>query len=94
MQGTTIRPCDNVGTFAWLDPNRGPNDRYVFVCDRALSDFPPQTVSLFLIHESLHVAGQLEDQTTSNGPGNPPTSGQITDIVDEACDSPTMLPVD
>jgi hypothetical protein len=44
-----------------------------------------------LIHEWLHRAGQLEDLTSTAGPGDPPTSDQIQAMVEEACNDPQVI---
>ncbi len=44
-----------------------------------------------MIHELLHVAGQMENLTVTVGPGDPPTTAQIQQIVEEACANPYEL---
>lgn len=56
----------------------------VYVCS-SFENLPTGHAAAFVIHEALHVAGQAEDKTTSVGPADAPTSGQIQQRVQEAC---------
>lgn len=76
-------PCNSSSTSVWTTCcNHSP---YVFVCNR-FGNLPVSGREAMAIHETLHVAGQGEDGSSSAGPGDSPTSGQITDFVEEACD--------
>jgi hypothetical protein len=66
---------------------------YVYICD-AFDNRTTTEAALLLIHELLHVAGQKEDTTTSAGPGDPPTTNQLNDVVRAACLNPTVIPLD
>lgn len=76
-------PC-NGGRVAWtLCCNHDP---YVFICDSQFNALPPNERMYYLIHEAMHVAGQLENETgTVTGPSDPPNSGQIQGEVKKAC---------
>lgn len=75
-------PCNNPGISAWTTCcNHDPD---VLVCDR-FENLSTGDGAAILIHEVMHVAGQPEDTTTSAGPGDPPTTQDITASVKEAC---------
>lgn len=81
-------PCDRSGVSAWT--TCCSHSPVIYICD----EFASRSVSVAtttIIHELLHVAGQLEDGTSGAGPGNPPTSSQINDAVNAACASPTPV---
>lgn len=83
--GVNRTPCQEANApIAFV---RSVNDRYVFLCDTFFG-FAPSSASLLLIHELLHVAGQLEDLNGAAGPNNPPSSDAIQDEVENACTSP------
>jgi len=86
--GTVPGSICGPSTFAWVQGSTG--SPVIFLCD-GFFQFAPPTSSFFLIHELLHVAGQMEDTTPSAGPGDPPTTNQIQVIVEEACDEPSVL---
>lgn len=75
-------PCDQPGTALWT--TCCSHSPYVFVCD-SFKSLPSSTQTAIVIHEAMHVAGQLEDQDSTTGPGDPPNSTQITDQVKAAC---------
>ena len=77
--GTT--PC-NEGAAAWTTCCSGA--RYVFVCNNFFS-MTSSMQSTILIHEAMHVAGQREDKSNTAGPGDPPTTSEITSAVQSAC---------
>ena len=59
--------------------------KYVYICG---SNFSSQTAShqaMILIHEVMHVAGQLENKTGNQGDTTPPSPGQIDQAVKDAC---------
>lgn len=62
----------------------------VFLCN-SFANLSNSDAGLRLIHELLHVAGQIEDGSSTSGPGDPPTSGQINDIVRDACRDPQVV---
>lgn len=64
---------------------------YVYLCD-SFADYSHTDGGIRLIHELLHVAGQREDTSTTTGPGNPPTTNQLNDLVREACLNPEVIP--
>lgn len=78
--GTT--PCDSASIALWT--TCCSHDPDVLVCDRFVNSSFDEQVAL-IIHEALHVAGQPEDQTTTAGPGDDPTSSDIQATVREAC---------
>lgn len=89
--GQPAFPCTNgSGTIAFVDPNRGPHDRYIFLC-APFFDFGAADAAEFLIHEMLHVAGQGENGTVTAGPGDPPNSNSITEAVSDACGAPAQI---
>lgn len=61
------------------------HDRYVFICPSKFDGLSSSQRQAILIHEVMHVAGQMEDGTTSVGPGDHPTSPNITAEVEAAC---------
>lgn len=63
---------------------------YIYLCD-SFSNLNQTEGGLLLIHELLHVAGQMEDTTTTTGPGNPPTTNQLNDLVRAACLNPQVV---
>lgn len=60
------------------------NSPYVFVCNRFQSQTSSRQTAV-IVHETMHVAGQREDQNPSTGPGDPPNTDQITATVEAAC---------
>lgn len=60
------------------------HDPVIFICDKFNNLNTNQRANI-LIHEALHVGGQREDTDGAVGPGNPPNTGQISEIVAEAC---------
>jgi hypothetical protein len=76
-------PC-NASVAAWTTCcNHSP---YVFICDSKFNGLPASEQPYYLIHEAMHVAGQLENGTgTVTGPSDPPNSEQITALVKKAC---------
>lgn len=76
------QPCLRPNTYAWTECcDHSP---FIFLCD-AWATQSTNDASLSIIHELLHVAGQTEDTTSSAGPGNPPTSEEIDQVVRLAC---------
>lgn len=75
-------------TFAWVNGSLG--SRVIFICPSFFNIAPPDS-SYMLIHELLHVAGQMENLSVTVGPGDPPTTAQIQQIVEEACANPYEL---
>ena len=82
------KPCDNSSVGAWT--TCCDHDRVVYLCG-SFAGASTSYASTLLIHEALHVAGQMEDSSTTTGPGNPPTTNQLTKSVEAACDNPTPL---
>lgn len=64
---------------------------YIYLCSEFF-EMDATEASETLIHELLHVFGQREDNTTDTGPGNPPTTHQLNDVVRAACRNPTVIP--
>lgn len=56
---------------------------YVMICDRFM-DLSENDRTAILLHEALHVGGQLEG-LGGTGPGQAPTSEEITDRIKQAC---------
>jgi len=87
--GTGVRdaagntPC-NGGVAAWT--TCCTHSPYVFICDSKFNSLPASERAYYLIHEAMHVGGQLENGTgTVTGPADPPNSEQITAEVKKAC---------
>lgn len=81
-------PCSRPGVYAFSKSaaTLGAHRPYVYLCDRFTeSGRTSQSSAETLIHEALHVAGQLEDDDGSIGPGDPPNSTNINDAVKAAC---------
>lgn len=75
-------PCSSPTMSAWTTCcNHDPD---VLVCDK-FKNLSASDAAAILIHEVLHVAGQPEDTTPTSGPGNAPTTNDITASVTEAC---------
>lgn len=75
-------PCDNPAVSIWTTCcNHDPD---IFVCASFEGLSATMQIAL-LIHETMHVAGQTEDQTPTSGPGDAPTTSDITSTVREAC---------
>lgn len=76
-------PC-NGGVSAWT--TCCTHTKYVFICDSRFNNLPAAERAYYLIHEAMHVGGQLENGTgTVTGPSDPPNSDQITAEVKKAC---------
>lgn len=73
------------GAAAWTTCCR--HDPVVFICPTKFNGASLDVRVKYLIHETLHVAGQREDQNGSVGPGDPPNSSQINADVDAACNN-------
>lgn len=65
---------------------------YVYLCD-SFANLTSTDAGIRVIHELLHIAGQREDETSSTGPGDPPTSNQLNDLVRVACVNPQVIPL-
>lgn len=63
---------------------------YVYLCD-SFAGLSQSDAGIRLLHELLHVAGQKEDSTPTTGPGDPPTTNQLNDLVREACLNPQVI---
>jgi len=92
INGSWVQPC-SIGAFLFVD--RGLDvgttyTRYVFVCN-GFNQFAGSTAEAMLIHEWLHIATQTEDFTPTVGPGDPPTSDIIQQMVEDACDDPQRI---
>lgn len=74
-------PCAS-GAAAWTECCN--YQKYVFICD-AFKNMSASTQQAILIHEAMHVAGQLEDGSSTSGPGDPPNTSEITSTVRAAC---------
>jgi hypothetical protein len=61
------------------------HDPVIFICPAKFNTSSPSDRIKYLIHETMHVAGQQEDKNGTVGPGDPPNSSQINDAVDTAC---------
>jgi hypothetical protein len=57
---------------------------YVFICPQ-FANLTSEQQTATLIHEAMHVAGQREDTNTTVGAGDPPSSANITNVVNRAC---------
>jgi hypothetical protein len=57
----------------------------VFLCSAKFVALKPDERARKVLHEALHVAGQPEDTDGSVGPGDPPNTTQIDEIVRQAC---------
>jgi hypothetical protein len=74
-------PCSQ-GVSAWT--TCCAHDPDVMVCD-SFKNLSTSAAAVIVIHETMHVAGQPEDKTSSVGPNDPPTTSQITARIKEAC---------
>lgn len=84
-----VKPCKvSSARAAWT--TCCSHDPVVYLCDGFYS-LGSSSAAIVLIHELLHVAGQLEDGTTTTGPGNPPTTNQIQSTVTQACTNPEVV---
>jgi hypothetical protein len=86
--GTGVKNENNVdvcatGMSAWTKCCQ--HDPVVFVCSAKFLTLSPDERARKVLHEALHVAGQFEDTNGSVGPGDPPNTTQIDDIVRNAC---------
>lgn len=77
-----VKRCSLPGVQAWT--NCCDHNPYVFVCKR-FGDLNANDAAMFMIHETLHVAGQHEDTDGATGPGESPNTNQISAAVREAC---------
>lgn len=95
VNGQLVDGCSALSgtTYAFVDPNRGPNDRYIFLCPSFFGIAPPDN-ALMMIHEVLHITGQTENRTSSAGPGDPPSSAGIQAAVEAACEAPRTMPTE
>ena len=64
----------------------GIHEPIIYLCD-SFAALRNGTAALHLIHELLHAFGQIEDGTTTVGPGDFPTTGQINGVVLDACNN-------
>lgn len=81
--GKNVDVCATGTVSAWTKCCE--HDPVVFICPSKFGELPPDETVIKLIHEAMHVAGQLEDKNGSVGPGDPPNTGQIDDVVRKAC---------
>jgi hypothetical protein len=79
--GGTV-PCSSGGTAMWTTCCQ--HDPDILVCS-SFANLGVNDAAAIMIHEVLHVAGQPEDTTPTAGPGDPPTTGEITSRVKDAC---------
>lgn len=79
-QGDT--PCSQSGIAAWT--TCCDHDPDILVCD-SFKNLSTSAAAAIVVHETMHVAGQPEDTTSSVGPDDPPTTSQITARIKEAC---------
>lgn len=88
--GTGVKDANNYevcsSADAWtMIPSNGQHARVVFICPGNFNVGDKNRRAVVLIHEALHVAGQVEDKTGTVGPEDPPTTAQITANVKAAC---------
>ncbi|HEX7830041.1 MAG TPA: hypothetical protein VF787_10300 [Thermoanaerobaculia bacterium] len=86
--GTGVKDKDNrdrcaEGAAAWT--TCCSHDPVIFICPAKFNSASFDDRIKYLIHETLHVAGQMEDLDGTIGPDDPPNSGQINADVDAAC---------
>ncbi len=80
-QGT---PTCNAGYMAWT--TSGTHSPSVRVCPTFFnSNISVNQRATTIIHEALHVAGQLENTNSQAGPGDPPNPSQIDQAIKDAC---------
>lgn len=77
------RPCKE-GIGAWV-PSYREHSPYVMLCS-GFRHLETLDAARLLVHEALHVAGQAEDRNGTVGPGDPPSSAKIDELVQRACD--------
>jgi len=75
-------PCNSGGTAMWT--TCCAHDPDVMVCS-SYKNLGVNDAAAIMIHEVLHVAGQPEDATPGIGPGDFPTTNEITQRVKDAC---------
>lgn len=80
-------PC-NADTRAWT--TSGFHDPVVYLCD-SFATTNSTEAAYYLIHETLHVAGQMEDRDSAFGPDEPPNTAQIQAVVRDACANPQVI---
>lgn len=90
VNGRVVFPCQDplLPAMAFVDRTRGYHDPYIFLCNSFFALADPSDAALILIHEILHTAGQDENRTNSAGPGDPPSSDSISDVVYNSCVTP------
>lgn len=86
--GTGVRDADDMdvcatGVPAWT--TCCSHSPVVFICPGKFNQLSATDRYLTLIHEALHVAGQMEDKDSTVGPNDPPSSTQIGSDVKSAC---------
>jgi len=81
------KPCD-ADVRAWT--TYGKHSPVVYLCD-SFSTTNNTEAAYYLIHETLHVAGQMEDKDSAFGPGEPPNTAQIQAVVKDACADPQVI---
>lgn len=88
MYPSSQDPCDQGLVFAWVDASSEKAEAYLCYEFQFLKK---DLAAAVLIHEALHIAGQDEDQTSWSGPGDPPRSMDISQIVANACNLPEVF---
>jgi hypothetical protein len=86
--GTNVKDSNNVNVCATNVPAWTTccnHDRIVYICPGSFNSMSANDRMWTLIHEALHVGGQLEDKDTTVGPNDPPNSSQIGADVKKAC---------
>jgi hypothetical protein len=61
------------------------HDPVVYICPIPFGQSSVDDRIKVLIHEGMHVGGQLEDKNVTVGPGDPPNTSQINEVVAKAC---------
>jgi hypothetical protein len=78
----TSVPC-NEGRAAWT--TCCTHSKYVYICGASFSALTVNDQTKVVIHETLHVAGQLEAVGGNTGGTTPPSPAQIDQAVKDAC---------
>lgn len=82
--------CDQGVIFAFTSQEAGHAE--VYICP-VFDQLDAASQAAVVIHEALHVAGQTEERgSNASGPGNEPSSWQISNLVAKACTTvPTIF---
>lgn len=83
VDGQGVNRCASGSVAAWTTCCQ--HDPVVYICPTKFEQMSVNDRANVLIHEAMHVGGQREDTNGSVGPGDPPNTVQINDVVARAC---------